>query len=93
MTTEKYLRIPDNVAEFIRTAHPQLKKKIRDALEIILEDPNVGKSLKDELEGLKSFRISRFRIIYRISYLRQIEIVAIGHRESIYDEMLRIIRH
>lgn len=92
MAAEKYLRIPDDVAEFIRTAHPQLKKKIREALEIISDDPNVGKSLKDELSGLKSFRISRFRIIYRVSPHRQIEIVAIGHRESIYDEMLKILR-
>jgi mRNA-degrading endonuclease RelE of RelBE toxin-antitoxin system len=33
----------------------------------IATEPESGKSLKDELEGLKSFRISRFRIIYRIS--------------------------
>jgi mRNA-degrading endonuclease RelE of RelBE toxin-antitoxin system len=33
----------------------------------IATEREFGKSLKDELEGLKSCRINRFRIIYRIS--------------------------
>ncbi len=27
MGAKKYFKVPDDVAEFIRTAHPQLKKK------------------------------------------------------------------
>jgi len=92
MLPEKSLRIPDDVAEFIRKAHPQLKRKIRDALNIISDDPDAGKSLKDELKGLKSFRISRFRIIYRLSSHRQIDIIAIGPRKNIYDETLKIVK-
>jgi mRNA interferase RelE/StbE len=40
----------------------------------------------DELSGLRSFRISSFRIIYRIKEPDQIELVAIGPRERIYQE-------
>jgi mRNA interferase RelE/StbE len=47
--------------------------------------------LKDELAGLRSFRVSRFRIIYRISARDIIDIVAIGPRRSIYQETYRLI--
>jgi mRNA interferase RelE/StbE len=64
---QKKLRIPDDIVSLIRGCHPQLKRKIRAGLRHILEEPESGKSLKDELEGLRSYRISRFRVIYRIS--------------------------
>ncbi|HDZ00357.1 MAG TPA: cytotoxin, partial [Nitrospirae bacterium] len=49
------------------------------------------KTLKDELAGLRSFRVSQFRIIYRISRREHIEIVAIGPRERIYEETYRLL--
>jgi mRNA interferase RelE/StbE len=84
-------RVPDKVAGLIRNMHPHLKKKVQASLQLILSNPYSGKVLKDELAGLKSFRVSRFRIIYRISSDRIIEVVAIGPRESIYEETLRIL--
>jgi mRNA interferase RelE/StbE len=44
------------------------------------------------LEGLKSYRIRRFRIIYRISSKQIIDVVAVGPRKNIYEETYRIIR-
>ncbi len=70
--------------------HPHLKKKIKSSLQIILSDPETGKALKDELAGLRSFRVSRFRIIYRITK-KEIEIIAIGPRENIYKETFKIL--
>jgi mRNA interferase RelE/StbE len=86
------LRVPDGVVALIRGCHPQLKRKIRAGLRHIMTEPGAGKSLKDDLEGLKSYRISRFRIIYRISSKRTIDIVAVGPRKTIYEETFRIIR-
>ena len=86
------IRVTDDVVALIRGMHPELKKKVRSAFEILTAEPYSGKSLKDELEGLMSFRVSRFRIIYRIFKKGQIEVVAIGPRKSIYRETLRMIR-
>ena len=86
------LRVPDEIVDFIRGCHPQLKRKIRAGLQHIVTKPEAGKSLKDELVGLKSYRISRFRIIYRISSKQIIDIVAIGPRKTIYEETYRIIK-
>ena len=86
------LIIPDDVAEFVRRMHPYLKKKIKASLKIIISDPVSGKTLRDELTGLRSFRVSSFRIIYRISTNKIIEIVAIGPRERIYEETFRLLK-
>ena len=86
------LRVPNEVVKLIRGLHPHLKKKIRGSLEAILSDPQAGKALKEDLDGLRSFRVSRFRIIYRISDKKEVEIVAIGPRDRIYEETYRIIK-
>jgi len=86
------LRVSDEIVALIRDCHPRLKRKIREGLRHILVKPESGKSLKDELTGLQSYRISKFRIIYRRSSLRVIDIVAIGSRKTIYKETYRIIK-
>ena len=85
------LNIPNYIVNIIHGIHPDLKKKIKASLQIILSDPFSGKSLKEELEGLKSYRVSRFRIIYRISNRKKIDVVAIGPRKSIYKQTFKII--
>jgi mRNA interferase RelE/StbE len=86
------LVVPDDIRKMIRTMHPSLKKKIKSSLKMILSDPHSGKTLLDELAGLRSFKVSSFRIIYRIKHPEQIELVAIGPRERIYEETFRIIQ-
>ena len=85
------LRVPDSVADLIRGLHPHLKKKIKSSLKIILSNPEEGKPLRDELAGLKSFRVSRFRIVYRVRK-NVVEIVAIGPRERIYEETFLLLK-
>ena len=86
------LKVPDGVAEVIRNLHPHLKKKIKASLQSIITDPYLGKALKDELAGMRSFRVSRFRIIYRVSDQKLIEIIAIGPRECIYEDTFRLLK-
>ena len=86
------VRVPHEVAASIRRLHPHLKKKVRFALETIARDPFSGKALKDDLQGLMSFRVSRFRIVYRIDARKDIEIVTIGPRRIIYEETLRLLK-
>lgn len=85
------LRVPPQIVTLIGGLHPQIKKKVRAALELILSNPHSGKALKDELAGLRSFRVGRFRIVYRIAAGRVIELVAVGPRERIYEETYRLI--
>jgi mRNA interferase RelE/StbE len=71
--------------------HPHLKRKVKSSLKLILDNPSEGKALKDELSGLRSFRVGRFRIIYQVKK-RIIEIVAVGPRHRIYEETYLILK-
>ena len=86
------LRIPKDAVSLIRGLHPQLKKKIRVALQEIIDDPHIGKALKDELKGLWSYRIKRIRIIYRFPSKKYIDIIALGPRKSIYEETYKLLK-
>ena len=85
------LRVPNEVAGLVRGMHPELKRKTRASLKTILADPSSGKGLKNELAGLRSFRVGTFRIIYRVTR-SIVEIVAIGPRERIYEETYRLLK-
>ena len=85
------LRASEEIRALIRRMHPGLKKKVGAAIEVLLINPDHGKSLRDELVGLRSFRVGRLRIIYR-GTPAAIEIVAIGPRRTIYEETLRLLR-
>jgi mRNA interferase RelE/StbE len=87
------LVVPGDIQELIQKMHPGLKEKIRASLNMILSEPNSGKALMDELFGLRSMRVSSFRIIYRIRNAEQIELVAIGPRDRIYEETFRLIQN
>jgi len=87
------LRIQNDTVSLIRGLHPQLKKKIRAALQEIIDDPYTGRTLKDELKGLWGYRIKRIRIIYRFSDKKYINIIAIGPRKSIYEETYKLLKN
>lgn len=77
----------------IRVLPPSFKKQVRAGLEAIQENPHIGKSLKDELRGLWSYRVNRYRIIYRIEHRRvEIQIIDLGPRAMIYDRILDWVR-
>ncbi len=86
------LRIPDDVARLIRSLHPIIKKKVRAALQAIVEKPTCGKPLKEELAGLRSFRMGKFRIVYRLGEDGTTEVVSMGPRRHVYEETYRKIR-
>lgn len=86
------LRMSPETADLISSLYPILKRKIKAALQIILSDADSGKALKDELKGLWSYRVGKFRVIYRVPKQNDvIEIIAIGPRKTIYEETLNLI--
>ena len=86
------ISVPDYVARLVQSLHPHIKKKIRAAFQALIDDPFAGKSLKDECAGLRSFRVGRHRVIYRVPQKDRLEIVAVGSRESIYEETYRLLQ-
>ena len=75
----------------VRKLHPTIKTNLRQALLLIGQNPYCGKMLKDELASSRSYRVTKYRIIYRIVTQENIlEIIAIGQRINIYEETFQI---
>lgn len=85
------LRFAADASEAIRCCHPDLKRRLRSALDAIRQNPDVDKMLIGELGGWRSYRVGRVRIVYRCA-VNLIEIAAIGPRASIYRDATELIR-
>jgi mRNA-degrading endonuclease RelE of RelBE toxin-antitoxin system len=91
MKTLPPIRMSEETSVFIRTLHPLLKKRIHSGLEELRTNPESGKTLRDDLEGYRSLRVGKLRIVYRINARKEIEIAAIGPRRTIYEETARLL--
>lgn len=77
--------------DVLRRLAPATKRKVREALDALRSDPDLGEPLHRELTGRYRIRVGELRVIYR-SAGRTIEIVAIGPRQTIYLELERQAR-
>ena len=82
-----------SAAKAIQKLDPQVRRRVRAAVEALREDPERGKPLQLTLRGLRSWRTSDYRIVYRMLE-RRIEIltVAVGHRRDVYERLARRLR-
>src|SRR5437867_2619025 len=83
---DRALRLPEEVQATIRVMHPELKRRVRAALDHICATPTCGKALMGELTGWRSLRVGGLRIVYREAR-RALEIAAIGPRSTIYVDL------
>ena len=84
-------RVPAEVAQLVRGLHPDIKRKARAAFDRLAQDVEAGTALQGDLQGLRSLRVARIRVIYRAPARRVIETVTIGPRDRIYEETLRLV--
>lgn len=81
--------VPPHIAETVRHLPPDIKQAVKSAMRLLSADPYRGVPLLRELEGFWKYRVRRFRIVYAIeARTRTLRIVAIGHRQEIYEEMI-----
>ncbi len=77
-----------SAARSARKLDPEVRRRVRAALERLAEDPERGKPLQLTLRGLRSFRTGDYRIVYRVLEDRIVVlVVAIGHRREVYDRL------
>lgn len=63
------------------------QKRIKNALESLQTNPNLGKQLVGPLKGLRSLRVGDYRIIYKKENKDPvILVVAVGQRKNIYKK-------
>lgn len=90
--TDYRVRYTPEAAGRIRKLHPEIKKQIRAAADSLIESPFEGHALQQELSGLRSKRVGRPRILYRISdNERTLEVLLVGPRRDIYEELRKCL--
>jgi addiction module RelE/StbE family toxin len=79
-------RFTPEAAGLIAKLSPEIKKLVRSSIDTLLESPHAGSELAGELEGYRSLKARRYRIIYRFdSNEAVIEVYHVGHRRDVYE--------
>ena len=88
------INLTPTAARSFNDLHPKVKKQLKIALNALKDNPYAGKQLREELVLFNSFKIKRYRIIYRVDdNSRLIIIVALGHRRDIYEIATKLTQH
>ena len=76
----------------IATLPPEIKKLVRSSIDTLLEKPHTGSELTGELEGYRSLKAKRYRIIYRLNDAENsVEIYLVGHRRDVYETLRSLL--
>ncbi len=84
------LRYAPRAVRALQRLDPQVRRRIRAAIERIAKDPSRGKPLQFNLRGLRSVRTGDYRIIYQArEKILEILVVGIGHRRDVFERARR----
>jgi mRNA-degrading endonuclease RelE of RelBE toxin-antitoxin system len=77
------------LSEDARKQYEHLSKKdqikIRKKLMVLQDEPTAGKKLSGEFEGIRSYRVWPYRILYEVNYTKKrVEVLKIAHRQGVY---------
>lgn len=87
------VRITPAAADAIRRLPPDVKRAVKAAVRSLVVEPGLGVPLQRELSDLWRYRVRRYRIVYAVDRRRRrLTILAVGHRRSIYDDLVRRVR-
>ena len=89
---ELKVRLTREAAKIVSKLHPENKKLIRSALDEVRQNPHQGRDLQDDLSGFKSYRIKRYRIVYKLNEEQSfIDIYYLGHRRDVYEQFRTLL--
>ena len=86
------IRLTPEASRLISKFHPDNKRQIKKDLQDLQKNPFGGGDLQEELFGIKSFKIKRYRILYNINEEESfIQIYHVGHRRDVYEQFRRLL--
>ena len=79
-------------ARLIAKLPPEIKRLVRSTIDALVAKPKMGTELTGELNGYRSYRVRRYRIIYRINEEDScIEVYHVGHRRDVYETLRSLL--
>lgn len=86
------VRFTPEAARVIATLPPEIKKLVGASIDELLINPQSGAELTGELEGYRSLRAKRYRVVYRLDDAETtVEILLVGHRRDVYDALRSLL--
>ncbi len=82
--------LSETARQILRHLHPDLKRSLHKALDDLARNPFSGKPLQEELAGLWSLPVARYRIIYQVDDVG-IVVVFFGPRRTVYERLREIL--
>lgn len=76
-------RLSRRAEKVLDATDPRFRERLTEAIRQLSGNPLLGKKLKGELEGLRSYPVGPFRVVYRFTTER-LEVVYIEHRKDVY---------
>jgi mRNA interferase RelE/StbE len=84
---EYQIKFTPESGRILSKLHQENKKQIKASLKRLRQNPNMGSDLQEELSGFKSYKLKRYRILYKIDEEQNcICIYHIGHRSDVYEQ-------
>ena len=87
-----FARYTPECARLISKLPPEIKRLVRSTIDALLAKSKMGTELTGELDGYRSYRVRRYRIIYRINEEDScIEVYHVGHRRDVYETLRSLL--
>lgn len=87
-----FARYTPECSALISKLPPEIKRLVRSTIDALLAKPEVGTELTGELDGYRSYRMRRYRIIYRVNEEEScIEVYHVGHRRDVYQTLRSLL--
>lgn len=77
------VRLSARAAKAIERLDVRTRERLAEVIRELAVDPLLGKKLKGEWEGLRSYRLGRFRMVYRFNR-ETLDIVYVDDRKDVY---------
>ena len=87
-----FARYSPECARLIAKLPPEIKRLVRSTIDALLTKHQAGTELTGELDGYRSYRVRRYRIIYRVNEEDScVEIYHVGQRRDVYQSLRSLL--
>ena len=87
------IKFTPEAARLFTVLPPENKKMIKAGIKVLAQAPDSGGDLQEELSGFKSYKLKRYRVIYKFSEEDNIiRIYYVGHRRDVYEQFHTLLK-
>ena len=83
MAAARSVRLSARAAKSLERVDPRHRERLAEAIQELVASPLLGKKLKGEFDGLRSYRLGSFRIVYRFGR-QALDVVYVDDRKDVY---------